>query len=281
MASDRGTCQWGYETYVSYFAQDHSALFNANTTLYEWLYQFAPHETIGTIRGLLGGMLFSGEEVKKQVSALSGGEMARLLFAKMTLEKSNVLIFDEPTNHLDLQGVEALETALKEFAGTVLFVTHDRRFVANVATRLLILSPQGVQDFAGSYSEYLQSRGEDYLDRTVVNIRAKKAPKKNHPAKKELSFAERKELKRLVAQIAKKNNQLETTIESQENQIATIDQRFSNADFYQTTSPEKIQILQHDKEKLAAQLSENVQIWEQSLHELESVQAQLNEGDSA
>ena len=276
---DQGTSEWGYEAHVSYFAQDHSAAFNKNQNIYDWLYQIAPSETIGTIRGLLGRMLFSGDDTKKDVSALSGGERARLLFAKMILEKGNVLIFDEPTNHLDLQGVEALEDALKAFEGTLFFVTHDRRFVSNVATRILILSPEGVQDFVGTYAEYLERCGEDYLDREDVNIRAKKSRKPANLPKKIVSFAERKELKRLVAQLSKKSTQLEKTIEVQEKKIATIDVRFSETDFYQTTPPEKIKKLQQDQEALASELTKNMQMWEQSLNELENVQSQLNDAD--
>ncbi|MBF0277692.1 MAG: ATP-binding cassette domain-containing protein [SAR324 cluster bacterium] len=276
---DQGSCDWGYETHFSYFAQDHKTAFDKKYSVYDWLYQVAPGETIGTIRGLLGRMLFSGDDVKKEVSSLSGGERARLLFAKMILEKGNVLIFDEPTNHMDLEGVEALEDALKKFEGTLLFVTHDRRFVSNVATRILILSPDGVEDFVGTYDEYLESRGEDFLDRTDVNIRAKKSRKKSELSKKVLSFAERKEMKRLTAQLSKKSTQLEKTIENQESKIASIDEQFGDAEFYQTTPPEKIQILQQNKEKLAVQLSENMRIWEQSLSELENLQLQLSEAD--
>lgn len=277
LKADSGTCEWGYETHVSYFAQDHSASFQEEKSIYDWLYQFAPQATIGTIRGILGQMLFSGEDVKKKVSALSGGETARLLFAKMMLENGNVLIFDEPTNHLDLEGVAALENALQTFAGSLVFVTHDRRFVSNVATRLLALSPEGVEDFAGSYSEYVEYFGEDYLDREGVSLQARKVSAKAEPRKQALTFAEKKELKRIASQLAKKSQHLEKMIEDQENAIAEIDARFSGTDFYQSVSPEKIQALQQDKEKLADQLSENLQLWEQSLTELEQVQSQLEE----
>ena len=278
LQADAGTCEWGYETHVSYFAQDHATAFQEEKSVYEWLYQFFPQETIGSIRGVLGQLLFSGEEVQKKVGALSGGEAARLLFAKMMLAQGNVLIFDEPTNHLDLEGVEALENALRQFEGTLLFVTHDRRFVSHVATRILALSPEGVEDFSGSYADYVEYFGEDYLDREEVNLRAKKLPQKNVPQQKALSFAEKKELKRLVSQLSKKSERLEKTIESQEKEIVAIDERFSGADFYQQTAPEKIQSLQKNKKQLVHQLSENLRLWEQSLSELEAVQSQLEQG---
>ena len=140
LESDEGDYEWGYETSISYFAQDHHENLKGRISAYDWLYQFGQQENIGTIRGLLGRVLLSGDEALKSVSSLSGGEAARLLFAKIMLEKRNVLVLDEPTNHLDLEGVEALAQALKDFPGTVIVVSHDRHFVSEVATHVLELN---------------------------------------------------------------------------------------------------------------------------------------------
>ena len=282
MKADLGTCEWGYETHYSYFAQDHSSIFASlhsteKKSVYEWLYQFAPQESIGAIRGLLGRVLFSGDDVHKELEALSGGETARLLFAKMMLEKGNVLIFDEPTNHLDLQGVEALEDALNAYQGTLLFVTHDRRFVSNVATRVLALTEKGVRNFKGTYAEYVNYYDIDYLERDTVDFRAKKKQKKKKVPAKILTFAERKELKRLVSQLSKKNMRLEKSIALQENEIAAIDTQFSGLDFYKITEPEQIRDLRQKKEKLTVRLSADLQMWEKLTIELESTQARLTE----
>ena len=145
--------------------RDHHENLKGRISAYDWLYQFGQQENIGTIRGLLGRVLLSGDEALKSVSSLSGGEAARLLFAKIMLEKRNVLVLDEPTNHLDLEGVEALAQALKDFPGTVIVVSHDRHFVSEVATNVLELTPEGARDFAGSYEEYLEHFGDDYLSR--------------------------------------------------------------------------------------------------------------------
>ena len=282
LEADLGTCVWGYETHCSYFAQDQGAIFAGSRSVkkksvYEWLYQFAPQESIGTIRGLLASVLFSGDDVHKELEALSGGETTRLILARMMLEKGNVLVLDEPTNHLDLEGVEALESALGAFEGTLLFVTHDRRFVANVATRILALTTDGVRDYDGTYAEYVSDFEIDYLDRIAVDVRAKKKQKNSEVPAKVSTFVERQELKRLVNRISKKNLQLEKSIVSQENEIAAIDAQFSAAGFYEITTPEQIQALQQRKEKLSVQLSADFQVWEKLLAELESMQARLME----
>ena len=190
MEPNSGESNWGYEVQVSYFAQDHHDLLKERTSVYDWLYAQAPHETVGTIRGLLGQVLFTGDEVKKSVNALSGGESARLLFARMMLEKGNVLVLDEPTNHMDLEGVEALADALQKFEGTVIVVSHDRHFVSKVATHILELTPMGARDYLGPYQEYLERFGDDYLNRDLprcttkspVKLKVKVPRKRRHPS---------------------------------------------------------------------------------------------------
>ncbi len=276
LSPDEGTYTWGYEAHISYFAQDLSELFKENKTVYEWLYQYGTQETIGTIRGLLGRVLFSGDDVDKSVTSLSGGEQARLLFAKLILGKGNVLILDEPTNHLDLEGIEALETALNDFPGTLILVSHDRHFVSNIATRVLALTPKEVRDFTGSYEEYVAYYGDDYLVSTP-SLRHTSREKKDVVLEDSLSYEKRKELKRLIAQLSKKNVRFEKLIESQENQLAEIDAQFSADSFYHTATPEKIQSLQKAKQQLTMELSESMEMWEQSLIELENAQTRLND----
>ncbi|MCK5681777.1 ABC-F family ATP-binding cassette domain-containing protein, partial [bacterium] len=123
LEADQGSCSWGYETYPEYFSQDHKELIPANTSPYEFLYSYGPSESIGVIRGHLGNLLFSGDDVHKSTAALSGGEAARLVIAKLVLKKGNVLILDEPTNHLDLESIETFIDALVKFAGTIIFVS--------------------------------------------------------------------------------------------------------------------------------------------------------------
>ena len=151
---DSGTVTWGHEVQVGYFAQDHRSSIRNGTTVAEWLHEWDPQASQEEIRGLLGQMLFSGEEGLKPTDALSGGEAARLIFCKLMLQKPNVLVFDEPTNHLDLESINALNIALQKFDGTVLFVTHDEDLVSEVATRIWHFENGVIEDFLGSYEEY-------------------------------------------------------------------------------------------------------------------------------
>jgi ATPase subunit of ABC transporter with duplicated ATPase domains len=151
---DSGTVTWGHEAQVGYFAQDHRGSIRNGTTVEEWLHEWDPQAAKEEIRGLLGQMLFRGEEGMKPTNALSGGEAARLIFCKLMLQKPNVLVFDEPTNHLDLESINALNIALQRFEGTVLLVTHDEDLVDEVATRIWHFEDSRIEDFLGSYEEY-------------------------------------------------------------------------------------------------------------------------------
>jgi ATPase subunit of ABC transporter with duplicated ATPase domains len=151
---DSGTVNWGHEVQIGYFAQDHRTSIRNGTTVADWLHDWDPQAAKEEIRGLLGQMLFSGEEGMKMTDALSGGEAARLMFCKLMLQKPNVLVFDEPTNHLDLEAINALNIALQKFEGTVLLVTHDEDLVDEVATRIWHFQDDKVEDFKGSYAEY-------------------------------------------------------------------------------------------------------------------------------
>ena len=151
---DSGTVTWGHEAQIGYFAQDHREAIDSGTTIAEWLHNFDPQASREEIRGLLGQMLFTGEEGMKKTDALSGGEAARMMFCKLMLQKPNILVFDEPTNHLDLEAINALNIALQKFEGTVLLVTHDEDLVDEVATRVWYFDAGKVQDFAGAYAEF-------------------------------------------------------------------------------------------------------------------------------
>ncbi len=151
---DSGVVTWGHEVQVGYFSQDHRPNIRNGTTVADWLHDWDPQASKEEIRGLLGQMLFSGEEGLKATDALSGGEAARLIFCKLMLQKPNVLVFDEPTNHLDLESINALNIALQKFEGTVLLVTHDEDLVDEVATRIWHFEDGHIEDFAGAYEEY-------------------------------------------------------------------------------------------------------------------------------
>ena len=152
---DGGTVNWGHNVAVGYFAQDHADSITKGTTVIDWLHQFNPMASQEELRGLLGQMLFSGDDALKPTKALSGGESARVIFCRLMLQKPNVLVLDEPTNHLDLESINALNIALQKYDGTVLFVTHDYDVIDEVATRIWHFHGGKIEDFKGPYSEYL------------------------------------------------------------------------------------------------------------------------------
>ncbi len=160
LTPDAGDIKWAENAQIGYFAQDHAADYAVDTTLFSWMSQWMqPGDDEQTIRATLGRLLFSRDESQKSVKVISGGEEARLLFGKLMLIKANVMLMDEPTNHLDMESIESLNTALENYLGTIIFVSHDREFVSSLATRIIELKPQGVIDFAGTYEEYLLSQG--------------------------------------------------------------------------------------------------------------------------
>jgi ATPase subunit of ABC transporter with duplicated ATPase domains len=152
---DAGTVKWGHESQIGYFPQDHAGVIEHGMTVNEWLHQFDPKATTEDIRGILGQMLFRGEEGLKPTTALSGGEAARLIFCKLMLQKPNILILDEPTNHLDLESINALNIALQRYEGTVLLVTHDQDLIEEVGTRIWHFENGAIDDFKGPYEEYI------------------------------------------------------------------------------------------------------------------------------
>ncbi len=163
---DRGAIKWAEKAKLGYFAQDHSADFDADTPLTEWITEWVRaggydgNDVETLIRGTLGRLLFSGDEVKKAVRVISGGEQGRMLFGKLMLLRPNVLVMDEPTNHLDMESIESLNNGLDAFTGTLIFVSHDRQFVSSLANKIIELKLDGSHVvYEGGYEDYLASQG--------------------------------------------------------------------------------------------------------------------------
>jgi ATPase subunit of ABC transporter with duplicated ATPase domains len=154
---DSGTVRWGVTITSTYFPKENSAYFDNDLNLIEWLCQFPPHEGESFARGFLGRMLFSGDEATKKTKVLSGGEKVRCMLARMMLTNANALLFDEPTNHLDLESITALNNSLINYSEVILFTSHDHKFVATVANRIVELLPGGVIDHVMNFDEYLES----------------------------------------------------------------------------------------------------------------------------
>ncbi|SET11896.1 ABC-F family ATPase [Thalassotalea agarivorans] len=154
--ADSGEIKWSENSNIGYYAQDHAHEFETDMNLFDWMSQWRNEgDDEQTIRGFLGRMLFSADDIKKSVKVLSGGEQGRMLFGKLMMQKPNILVMDEPTNHLDMESIESLNIALEQYEGTLVFVSHDREFVSSLATRIIELKDGGYTDFAGSYDEYL------------------------------------------------------------------------------------------------------------------------------
>ncbi len=157
MEPDSGTFKWGITTSKSYFPKDNAAFFEGcELNLVDWLRQFSPEDDSETfLRGFLGRMLFSGEEVLKEANVLSGGEKVRCMLSKMMLSGANVLMLDEPTNHLDLESITALNNGLINFKESMIFSSHDQQFIRTIANRIIELTPDGIID-VDSYDDYLK-----------------------------------------------------------------------------------------------------------------------------
>jgi len=154
-----GTVKWSENAEIGYYAQDHAADFEENSSLIDWMTQWGKEsDDEQAIRGTLGRLLFSQDEIGKPVNVISGGEQGRMLFGKLMLQRPNIMLMDEPTNHLDMESIESLNLALENYPGTLIFVSHDREFVSSLATRIIELTPEGIVDFHGTYEDYLRSQ---------------------------------------------------------------------------------------------------------------------------
>lgn len=158
--TESGDVKWSENAKLGYFAQDNAHEFQNDLSLFDWISQWqppgAPEELL---RATLGRMLFSKDDSEKSVKVVSGGEQRRLMFGKLALQQPNVIVMDEPTNHLDMESIEALNLALENYPGTLIFVSHDRDFVSSLATRIIEMTPEGIINFSGTYDEYLRSQG--------------------------------------------------------------------------------------------------------------------------
>jgi len=158
LSPDSGSIQWGETITHSYFPKDNNPYFKSKMPLTEWLGQYEDTGDIDLLRGFLGRMLFSGDDAKKSVAILSGGEKARAMFSKMMITEGNTLLFDEPTNHLDLESITALNTGLEQFSGCLIFTSHDFQLLNTVPNRVIEVSPKGMIDRRSSFDDFMQNQ---------------------------------------------------------------------------------------------------------------------------
>ncbi|HUE77939.1 MAG TPA: ABC-F family ATP-binding cassette domain-containing protein [Longimicrobiales bacterium] len=277
LAPDAGDVEWGYETHPGYFAQDHDEqLEEESGTAEEWLWGFCPDRDRGFVRGQMGLMLYTGDDGAKQVSALSGGEAARLVFSRIALERPNVLVLDEPTNHLDLESIEALVEGLRAFDGTLILVSHDRWFVAELATRIVEISAAGVRDYHGTYEEYVHALGDDHLDADSV-IRAAKREKREAARadggkKKSASGngrgAAAPDPEKRRSALAERAAELAAAVEEAEGRVAEIDRTFATPGYYDRSPPDEVAALDRERARLQEEAEGLLEEWERVEAEL-------------
>jgi ABC-type multidrug transport system ATPase subunit len=264
--ADTGAARWGHEARAGYFAQDHREILTdeAETPL-DFMWAACPKEGTAYVRGQLGRVLFSGQDVDKRIGSLSGGESARLVFGRLMAEKPNVLVLDEPTNHLDLEAIAALVQSLKAYEGTVLFVSHDRWFVSELATRILEVTPEGPRDFPGTYNEYLARCGDDHLDADAVVLKEKKT-KREEPAKVDVasggSWEEQKRRRNRQKDLPARRDKVLAEIEALEARKAAIQARYCVPGFYETTPKSEVGKLEAEETALGPKIDALMTEWE-------------------
>ncbi|WP_419950936.1 ABC-F family ATP-binding cassette domain-containing protein [Candidatus Palauibacter sp.] len=287
LASDAGRVAWGYETHPSYFAQDQEARFDSpGQTAEDWIAGFCAGRTLGFVRGEMGRVLFSGDDAKKRLGQLSGGEAARLVFCRMAIERPNILVLDEPTNHLDLESIEALVEALRLYDGTIVLVSHDRWFVSQLATRIVEISEDGIRDFRGSYEEYVHYCGDDHLDVDTVVLRARREKRAARASSAETraasdppaGAASRRNAGAATQRgnrnryrggaLRTKRDRITAGIEAAESRIAEIDATFADPVFYDRTPLEDVRRLETERTTRQAELDQLLVDWEKVETEL-------------
>jgi ATPase subunit of ABC transporter with duplicated ATPase domains len=275
LSADAGSVRFGHEVRVGYFAQDHHELLpdGAQTPL-EYIWEACSDQATSYVRGQLGRVLLSGDDVDKPIGSLSGGEAARLIFCRIATEKPNVLVLDEPTNHLDIEAIGALALGLKAFEGTVLFVSHDRAFVSEIATRILEVTPKGFRDFPGTYSEYLARCGDDHLDADAVALKAKASKAQVAPAvpaEAGVSWDEQKRRRNRLAALPVRRDKLLETIGEAEARRKEILGLYASEGFFVRTPKEQIEALEREDGDLAAKIDQWTAEWETIETELGSL----------
>lgn len=268
-----GTVNYGHNAEVTYFAQDQAENLDPTKTIYEIVDETAEGEIRKDLRSILGAFLFTGEDADKKVGVLSGGERTRLALCQLLLSPSNVLILDEPTNHLDIQSKEVLKSALKNYEGTFIVVSHDREFLDGLTNRIWDIEDKGLKIHHFGVKEFL-ARKMDLSEGKKPNLKQKPVQEKKKVEEKaatkqtKLSYEEAKEQKRLKNKLKNQAARSETRIGELEAIIAEMDKDLANLDYSnQEEADRKLASYQTHK----TELDEQMQLWEESLEKLEEI----------
>ncbi|MFW6331127.1 MAG: ABC-F family ATP-binding cassette domain-containing protein [Gemmatimonadota bacterium] len=277
LTPDTGATEWGHNVRVGYFAQDHhEKLDHPGVTAAQWIASQHPGTTTTFLRGALGAVLFSGDEAEKPLSALSGGEATRLVFCDLALRRPNVLVLDEPTNHLDLESIEALVEALRDYDGTLVLVSHDRWFVAQLANRVVEITAVGIRDYRGTYEEYVHWCGDDHLDVDTVlaKTRKKKAGKTEGGGEAGTDgpgpTRPRRRDPYQVRKLEEKRDELTHRIDRAERRLAEIEKAFADPGLYATERMDEVRSLEDERSSLQSKVERWMAEWESVERELEA-----------
>ncbi|WP_409252638.1 ABC-F family ATP-binding cassette domain-containing protein [Bacillus sp. SCS-153A] len=251
-----GTFTFGSNVSIGYYDQEQAEL-SSNKTVLNELWDEYPMKDEKDIRTVLGNFLFSGEDVLKPVTALSGGEKARLALSKLMLQKANLLILDEPTNHLDLDSKEVLESALIHYPGTILFVSHDRYFINRIATKVIELSAEDATEFLGDYDYYLQKKGE--IEELAQLENSQKVQSQGPVKTEKQSYQLDKEAKKLERQRKRRVEELESLMEELEETIRKVEAELCDPQVFQ--DHEKVIKLNQALEEAKHALEEYMEEW--------------------
>ena len=280
LAADAGTVRWGHEVRVGYFPQDHREVLDDGRrhAARSSCRPCAPGESPTYVRGQLGRVLFSGDDVDKKIGLLSGGEAARLIFALLAVQKPNVLVLDEPTNHLDLEAIHALVDGLKAYSGTVIFVSHDRWFVSELATRIVELTADGPRDFPGTYPEYLARCGDDHLDADAVILKTKaKRARSDDPGASQgqapatpagPSWDAKKRARNRLAKLPARRDRVMSEIQIAEARKQEITDLYARSGFFEGAGALEISALEEEQAALGPRLDTLMAEWEELEREL-------------
>ena len=283
---DQGAHKLGHNVKAAFFAQHQLESLDASRSILEELETDARTEDVPRIRGQLGAFLFSGDEVDKKISVLSGGEKARVALAKLLLRPVNLLVLDEPTNHLDIESCEILEEALSTYEGTLVFVSHDRAFINALATRVIEVTPGQVRDFSGNYDDYLQAldrleRRSTEADRTPSprpepsDARSQSDPTPSNDKKQAQSSAStagggQRERRKQRDRIVRKSTRVEEKIQSHEAALVQLDWRLGDPAVY--SDADQVTQVQSEQATLRSELEVLYADWERLSDELAAVE---------
>ncbi|MCC6236880.1 MAG: ATP-binding cassette domain-containing protein, partial [Dehalococcoidia bacterium] len=285
--ADAGTTALGHEVHLGYFAQDHAEVLHGDRSAFQWLGAAGGTSELAAIRGMLGRVLLGGDASEKRVSDLSGGEATRLILGALMLRRPNLLVLDEPTNHLDLESREALMNALRAYPGTLLFVSHDRNFVSAVGTRVLGLTVGGIEDFPGTYEEYIAKEGEDYLalgaatsarssngtapPRTLIDALPVPPMTPATPRSSAEDYASRKDRRATEARLRREIARLEASVADLEAALASTERELADPTYYQRVDRAQLERDVQRQRDLQAQLAAALATWEATTLEFEAL----------